>query len=165
MCGCLYKCPILLPLVNVNVYPVLPFCNSNLKYKEAAPKRLKLSSRSSRKAKKFSVRIRVSRSNKTSDTNIAMDLPYGVDFVSVTGPSAKSTDVQVDELANTIYFMTSPSIKSKRGLSFKIQASMNMEWECFFLKTLLRTWTKSSPHRVTLLGARNGEFYRRCLQH
>lgn len=69
----------------------------------------------------------MSSSDKTSDTNIAMDLPYGVDFVSVTGPSAKSTDVQVDELANTIYFMTLPSTKSKGGLSLKIQASVNTE--------------------------------------
>ena len=82
----------------------------------------------SRKPTTFSVRIHVSDRNKTSltDTNIAMDLPYGVDFVSVKRPNPTKIDIEIDELANTIYFLKSPFTNSKRGLSYTIKVSLKL---------------------------------------
>lgn len=134
LCGCLFKCPVLLPDPNVNVYPVLPYCGKDLKYKQAAPKRVVITPR--KPGKTFNVRFWVANTNKTSPTNIAMDLPYGVDLVTITGKGSKPVDVQVDELANTFYFSMSPLAKPTRYSSYKIKVRVgslklfaSIEWQ------------------------------------
>jgi hypothetical protein len=108
----------------VNVYPILPYCGNNIKYKQAAPKIVKIAAL--KPLKTFFVKIQVSNINKTSSTNVAMDLPYGVDFVRVKGPSAKMVDVEIDELENTVYFLTTLSTKPKRRLRYKLQVSLKL---------------------------------------
>lgn len=103
---------------------MLPPCDPLLKYKQAARKKVVIRSRKPKTI--VSTRIRVRTYNKTSPPNVLLDLPYGIDFVSAKGPSAKTADIQIDALANVIYILASPSQKSKRVVSYKIKVSLGV---------------------------------------
>ena len=72
----------------------------------------------------LSTRIRVTTYNKRSLPNIFPDLPFGIEFVSAKGPSAKTADIQVDDFADEIFFLTSPLQKSKWVVSYKVKVSL-----------------------------------------
>jgi len=62
--------------------------------------------------------------NKRSLPNIFLDLPFGIEFVSAKGPSAKTADIQVDDFVDEIFFLTSPLQKSKWVVSYKVKVSL-----------------------------------------
>jgi hypothetical protein len=82
--------------------------------------------------------------SKGSLPNIFLHLPFGIEFVSAKGPSAKTADIQVNDLTDEIFFLTSPLQKSNRVVSYKVKVSLESVMVDTLSDNFLSSYTRTN---------------------